>query len=182
MLDEQGYRPNVGIILLHARTPGRVLWARRIRQKSWQFPQGGLNSGDTALSALYRELREEVGLMPFDVEVLAATRSWFKYRLPESLLPRTGSTYVGQKQKWFLLKLLAPESKINLRSTLSPEFDAWRWVDYWYPLNQVIAFKRHVYRKALEKFYPVLKQEKLDSKNLTFCTKSLKMPHPLKAN
>jgi len=182
VLDEQGYRANVGIILVHPKNVRKVLWARRIRQKSWQFPQGGLNPGDTALSAMYRELWEEIGLMPYEVEVLAATRSWFKYRLPESLLTRSGSLYVGQKQKWFLLKLRAPEVRINLHRSPTPEFDTWRWVDYWYPLNQVIAFKRHVYRKALEKFYPLLKPEPPAKKRLTFKEKSCKIRSPLKAN
>ena len=154
MIDEEGYRANVGIIILNPSAT-RVFWARRIRQKSYQFPQGGLNLGDQALSAMYRELHEEVGLMPQDVEVVAATKGWFKYRLPPHLLRPKTPLYVGQKQKWFLLRLLAPESKINLRATDDPEFDGWQWVDYWHPLNQVISFKRHVYRKALEMFFPI---------------------------
>lgn len=159
MIDEQGYRANVGIILLNHNAT-RVFWARRIRQKSWQFPQGGLNIGDQALTALYRELFEEAGLRPQDVEILAATKGWFKYRLPPHMLRSKNSNYVGQKQKWFLLRLTAPESKINLRATHSPEFDAWGWVDYWHPLTQVISFKRHVYRKALEMLFPIAAKEK----------------------
>jgi putative (di)nucleoside polyphosphate hydrolase len=153
VIDEEGYRANVGIILLN-QTATRVFWARRIRQKSWQFPQGGLNLGDQSLSALYRELHEEVGLYPQDVEIIAVTKGWFKYRLPPVMIRAKTPHYVGQKQKWFLLRLRAPESKINLRATDSPEFDAWGWVDYWHPLTQVISFKRHVYRKALELLFP----------------------------
>ncbi len=175
VIDEEGYRANVGIILLHPKQQ-KVLWARRIRQTSWQFPQGGLNDGDSALSALYRELWEEVGLRPMDVEVVAVTKSWFKYRLPEVLLRKTDSTYVGQKQKWFLLRLRGADSKINLNATSSPEFDDWRWVEFWYPLNQVIAFKRHVYRKALEMFYPLLKKESRYKKRLTFRPKRFTIP------
>lgn len=174
MIDEEGYRANVGIILLNPSAT-RVFWARRIRQKSWQFPQGGLNMGDQALSALYRELYEEVGLLPQDVEILAATKGWFKYRLPPHMIRAKTPLYVGQKQKWFLLKLVAPESKINLRATNDPEFEAWGWVDYWHPLSQVIAFKRHVYRKALEMFFPVAAKEKGTKKDLTFQSKKDKM-------
>jgi putative (di)nucleoside polyphosphate hydrolase len=175
VIDEEGYRANVGIIILNPSAT-RVFWARRIRQKSYQFPQGGLNLGDQALSAMYRELHEEVGLMPQDVEVVAATKGWFKYRLPPHLLRPKTPLYVGQKQKWFLLRLLAPESKINLRATDDPEFDGWQWVDYWHPLNQVISFKRHVYRKALEMFFPIVAQERSHKKDLTSTGKKSKMP------
>ncbi len=159
MIDGDGYRANVGVILLNPQST-KVFWGRRIGQKSWQFPQGGLNLGDSVLSALYRELYEETGLKPQDVEVLAVTKGWSKYRLPGTLLRSQDSNYVGQKQKWFLLKLLASEDKINFNATGNPEFDAWRWVEYWYPLSQVIAFKRHVYRKAMEKLFSVVQQEK----------------------
>lgn len=159
MIDEEGYRANVGIILLN-KNASRVFWARRIRQRSWQFPQGGLNMGDQALSALYRELYEEIGLRPQDVEILAATKNWFKYRLPPHMIRAKTPLYVGQKQKWFLLRLTASEDAINLRTTNSPEFDAWGWVDYWHPLSQVISFKRHVYRKALEILFPAAAAER----------------------
>ncbi len=159
MIDEEGYRANVGIILLNANA-SRVFWARRIRQRSWQFPQGGLNLGDHALSALYRELYEEVGLRPQDVEVLAATKNWFKYRLPPHMIRTKTPLYVGQKQKWYLLRLISREDKIKLNTTVSPEFDAWGWVDYWHPLSQVISFKRHVYRKALEMLFPIALAER----------------------
>ncbi len=159
MIDEDGYRANVGIIILNPEN-SRVLWARRIRQRAWQFPQGGLNLGDTALLAMYRELYEEVGLRPQDVEVLSVTKGWFKYRLPDVMLRVKDSNYVGQKQKWFLLRLECSESKINFNRTHNPEFDAWNWVEYWYPLTQIIAFKRHVYRKALEMLFPIVQRER----------------------
>lgn len=159
VIDEQGYRANVGIILLNHNAT-RVFWARRIRQKSWQFPQGGLNMGDQALSALYRELYEEVGLRPQDIEILAATKGWFKYRLPPHMIRAKTPHYVGQKQKWFLLRLIGPEEHINLKASDDPEFDSWGWVDYWHPLSQVISFKRHVYRKALEMLFPIAAKAK----------------------
>lgn len=166
VIDGEGYRANVGIILLNLNCT-KVFWGRRIRQKSWQFPQGGLNLGDNALSAMYRELYEEIGLRPQDIEVLSVTKGWFKYRLPSTLLRNKDPLYVGQKQKWFLLRLLAADTNLNLNATHSPEFDSWRWVDYWYPLNQVIAFKRHVYRKSLEMLFPIVNRERRSKKNLT---------------
>jgi putative (di)nucleoside polyphosphate hydrolase len=175
VIDGEGYRANVGIILLNPQS-SRVLWGRRIRQKSWQFPQGGLNEGDTTLSAMYRELHEEIGLRPQDIEVLAVTKGWFRYRLPPNLLKNKNPLYIGQKQKWYLLRLCVPEARINLNATHSPEFDAWRWVDYWYPLNQVISFKRHVYRKAMEMLFPVVSKERQAKKGLTIQNKKDKMP------
>ncbi|MDO8953947.1 MAG: RNA pyrophosphohydrolase [Gammaproteobacteria bacterium] len=158
MIDAEGYRANVGIIIINNR--GKVFWAKRIRQRSWQFPQGGVDNNESILAAMYRELYEEVGLKPLDVEVLAATRPWLKYRLPSHMVRRAEITCIGQKQKWFLLRLISPESAICFNNTNDPEFDGWRWVDYWYPLSQVIPFKRHVYRRALEYFFPTVKPPK----------------------
>ena len=156
MVDQYGYRPNVAIIITNAQ--GQLFWARRIKQHSWQFPQGGVDDNESVLLAMYRELYEEVGLRPWEVKVLAVTPGWFRYQLPEKMLRSESPECIGQKQKWFLLKLLAPEQAIHFNTTDHPEFDDWRWVEYWYPLNQVISFKRHVYRKALERFNPVIAQ------------------------
>lgn len=153
MIDSDGFRPNVGIIL--ANHLGQVLWARRIRQDAWQFPQGGINDGETPEQAMYRELYEEVGLQPDDVDILACTRGWLRYRLPRRLIRRDQQPLcVGQKQKWFLLRLLSRDESIRVDLSPSPEFDAWRWVSYWYPLGQVVSFKREVYRRALRELTP----------------------------
>ena len=155
VIDQEGFRANVAIIILNDQD--KVFWGRRVHQNSWQFPQGGLNSGETPIEAMYRELKEEVGLMPYDVEVIAATRTWLRYRLPRFLIRRNYPLCIGQKQKWFLLRLKSPESAINLRANKKPEFDDWRWVNYWHPINKVVSFKRHVYQKALEHFCPITK-------------------------
>ncbi len=155
MIDEQGYRPNVGIILTN--TVGQVFWAKRIGQEAWQFPQGGINENEKAEEALFRELYEEVGLLPTEVKILAESRYWLSYRLPRRLIrSQARPVCIGQKQKWFLLTLVSPETQIKLNATIKPEFDGWAWVSYWYPLHQVIAFKREVYRKALKEFRPYL--------------------------
>lgn len=149
MIDEQGFRPNVGMIVTN--NEGCVLWARRVRQNAWQFPQGGIQPDETAEQALYRELHEELGLMAEDVNIIGCTRGWLYYRLPEHLQrPHIQPLCIGQKQKWFLLRLVSSPDKIRFDLGQSPEFDRWRWVNYWYPLKQVIPFKRHVYRRALE--------------------------------
>jgi len=148
MIDSNGFRPNVGIIICNKL--GQLLWAKRIKQDAWQFPQGGIKEAETTEEALFRELSEEVGLCKDDVRILSQTSEWLKYRLPKPYIrQRKGRTCIGQKQKWFLLGLQTEEGRVDLQNTLQPEFDDWCWVNYWYPVNQVVDFKRNVYRKAL---------------------------------
>lgn len=153
MIDSEGFRSNVGIIIANAQ--GELLWARRVGQDAWQFPQGGINQGESPEQALFRELQEEVGLTEKDVEVLACTRGWLRYRLPQRLLRRDSKPLcIGQKQKWFLLRMLSADDSVSFDSDHKPEFDQWRWVSYWYPLDQVVAFKKEVYRRALKELAP----------------------------
>lgn len=154
MIDPDGYRPNVGIVLM--RPDGQVFWARRVRRDGWQFPQGGMHTDETPTEAMYRELWEETGLSPEDVQVLGATPGWLRYRLPHHSIRRNQSVVcIGQKQVWFLLRLLSDESVLRLDLTDSPEFDHWRWVDYWYPIDRVVTFKRNVYARALRHLEPM---------------------------
>ena len=148
MLDREGFRPNVGIILLNHRN--EVFWGKRIRTHSWQFPQGGIKHGETPEQAMFRELHEEVGLIPDHVRIIARTRDWLRYEVPEHFIRRDArGHYRGQKQIWFLLQLMGRDCDMNLRATDHPEFDAWRWNEYWVPLESVIEFKRGVYEMAL---------------------------------
>lgn len=154
MIDADGFRPNVGIILTNDQ--GQLLWARRVGgQDAWQFPQGGIHMGETPEQALFRELHEEVGLYPEDVEIVAGTRGWLRYRLPSRLVRHNSQPLcVGQKQKWYLLRLKTEDARISLENGGRAEFDDWRWVSYWYPLGKVVAFKRDVYRRALKELAP----------------------------
>ena len=150
VIDIDGFRPNVGIMLANDR--GQLLWARRVGgHNAWQFPQGGISAGESPKQALFRELHEEVGLARDAVEILGATRGWLRYRLPKRYV-REGQqpVCIGQKQKWFLLRLLEDDGAVQLDQNDKPEFDHWRWVSYWYPLDQVISFKREVYRRAMK--------------------------------
>jgi putative (di)nucleoside polyphosphate hydrolase len=148
MIDRDGYRPNVGIILCNNRN--EVFWGKRVREHSWQFPQGGIKPGETPEEAMYRELTEEVGLLPRHVRILGRTRDWLRYDVPQQWARREWrGSYRGQKQIWFLLKLVGRDCDVSLRASTRPEFDAWRWHDYWVPLESVIEFKRDVYQKAL---------------------------------
>ena len=148
MLDREGFRPNVGIILLNHRN--QVFWGKRIRTHSWQFPQGGIKYGETPEQAMFRELHEEVGLLPDHVRIVARTRDWLRYEVPQHFIRKDArGHYKGQKQIWYLLQLPGHDWDLNLRATNHPEFDAWRWNDYWVPLDVVVEFKRGVYEMAL---------------------------------
>src|SRR5574337_486636 len=127
MLDREGFRPNVGIILLNSHN--LVFWGKRVREHSWQFPQGGIMHGESPEQAMYRELQEEGGLRQEHVRILGRTRDWLRYEVPDHFIGR--------------------DCDLDLRASDHPEFDAWRWNDYWVPLDLVIEFKRNVYQMAL---------------------------------
>ena len=149
MIDRDGYRPNVAIVLVNSKN--QVFWGKRVKEHAWQFPQGGIKPGETPEQAMYRELNEETGLEPQHVRVLGRTREWLHYNVPTHWVKREWrGTYKGQKQIWFLLRLVGRDTDISLRASGHPEFDAWRWHDYWVPLESVIDFKREAYRQGLE--------------------------------
>ncbi len=159
MIDRDGFRPNVGIILSNEER--RLFWGRRVGQNAWQFPQGGINPDETPLQAMYRELEEEVGLYPDQVRLLGYTRRWLRYRLPKRFIRRhCGPICIGQKQIWYLLRVDCGEEEFCLTRCDKPEFDAWRWVRYWYPLREVVYFKRQVYEQALIELQPLLYPER----------------------
>ena len=151
VIDQAGYRANVGSVLVSQEQ--KVFWGRRVRQKTWQFPQGGLLADEELDEALYRELQEEIGLHAEDVQLVAETNDWIKYDIPQHLIRyRSKPLCIGQKQKWFLLKFIGDERQINLHSSESPEFDGWRWVDYWLPEKEIVDFKQEVYHSVLKEF------------------------------
>ncbi len=148
MIDRDGYRPNVGIIICNWKN--EVFWGKRVKEHSWQFPQGGIKAGETPECAMFRELHEEVGLVAAHVRILGRTRDWLRYEVPEQWVRREWrGNYKGQKQIWYLLRLVGRDTDVHLRASDKPEFDAWRWNDYWVPLESVIEFKRDVYQLAL---------------------------------
>jgi putative (di)nucleoside polyphosphate hydrolase len=153
--DSNGFRSNVGIIL--TRQDGSLLLGGRLGQAGWQFPQGGMQIDETPEQAMYRELMEEIGLEPADVELLGQTQEWLHYRLPEKFIRRNSEPVcIGQKQVWFMLRLQSSEDRVQLDASDLPEFDRWRWVDYWQPVKEVIHFKRQVYVSALAELAPLL--------------------------
>lgn len=157
MIDQDGYRSNVGIILCNAKN--EVFWGKRIREHAWQFPQGGIKHGETPEQAMYRELEEEVGLRPCHVKILGRTNDWLRYDVPSQWVRREWrGSYKGQKQIWYLLRLVGRDCDVSLRASKHPEFDAWRWSDYWIQMDTVIEFKREVYRRALNELAVYLRK------------------------
>ena len=155
MIDSEGFRANVGIILTNDQ--GQVFWARRIGMDAWQFPQGGIKKNESPKTAMYRELKEEIGLEPEHVELINSTDDWLRYWLPKRYIRQNkGPLCIGQKQIWYLLKLTADETYLDLSYTSEPEFDSWKWVDFWRPVEEVISFKRQVYQQALKQLQPFI--------------------------
>ena len=155
MIDSDGYRANVGIVITNEKK--QILLAKRFKQDAWQLPQGGIDKDESELDALYRELEEEVGLSSAQVTLLAKTPKWLRYELPlEHIRRRQKPKCIGQKQVWFLLKLDSSDDHISLDLHNDIEFDDWKWVDYWRPVDEVIKFKREVYEDMLKALAPIL--------------------------
>jgi len=154
-IDSEGFRANVGIILCNGE--GKLLLAGRVGSKGWQFPQGGMLHGESSEQAMYRELHEEVGLTEADVEILGITTDWLRYRLPKKFVRQHSMPLcIGQKQRWFILRLTPTEDRVRFDCSETPEFDRWRWVEFWRPVTEVIYFKRRVYVRALHELGPHL--------------------------
>lgn len=155
IIDHQGYRANVGIVLINQQ--GKVFWGRRVGMSAWQFPQGGVNPNESIEQAMFRELREEVGLLPEDVEILGCTRRWLRYRLPKRYIRHSQRPLcIGQKQRWFVLRLTTDEQRVDLAAAGEPEFDQWRWIEYWDSISLIVPFKREVYLRALSELAPLV--------------------------
>ena len=154
-IDADGFRANVGIIL--ANHDDKLLLGGRVGAKGWQFPQGGMLEGEDPVDAMFRELHEEIGLETSDVEVLGVTSDWLRYRLPNKFIRRSSKPLcIGQKQRWFILRLLSDDSRVRFDRCDKPEFDRVRWVPFWRPVNEVIYFKRRVYARALHELGPAV--------------------------
>jgi putative (di)nucleoside polyphosphate hydrolase len=154
-IDADGFRANVGIIL--ANDDDKLLLGGRVGARGWQFPQGGVLRGEDPVDAMFRELHEEIGLEASDVDVLGVTSDWLRYRLPEKFIRRGSKPLcIGQKQRWFILRLVSDDSRVRFDRCEKPEFDRIRWVKFWRPVNEVIYFKRRVYARALHELGPAV--------------------------
>lgn len=157
MIDEEGFRLNVGIILCNKQ--GKLFWGKRAaKSNGWQFPQGGIDGMESSKEAMIRELKEELGLDPEHIQIIGKSQKWLKYYLPKKFQRHYSKPLcIGQKQKWYLLRLTSGDDAICLDATDSPEFSDWKWVDFWFPLKEVIEFKRDVYETVLTEFESIVK-------------------------
>ena len=148
MILEPGYRLNVGLIIINDK--GKLLLCKRKGTNNWQFPQGGINKDEAAISAAKREMFEEVGIKFQSTRILGETKTWYKYEVPKTkikpLFKKRG--IVGQKQKWFMLKLKNP-IKVSFDNNPDDEFNDYAWVSYWHPLSKIVSFKKDVYQNVL---------------------------------
>ena len=155
-MEEALYRPNVGIIIFNR--DGKILWCKRKQGDGWQFPQGGIDKGESPLEALYRETYEEVGLKKHQIKIVRENERWIGYDVPKDRVPKYFSfknrRFKGQTQKWFLAEFLGNDEDINLSVHSQIEFSEWTWSSYWHPITGGIEFKRDAYRKALNDLFP----------------------------
>ncbi len=156
MFNQKAYRRNIGIIILNDKN--NVFWAKRINEYAWQFPQGGIKKGETLEKAMFRELKEETGLENNHVKIIGRTKKWLYYDVPSKLIKKDWKkSYKGQKQIWFLLKLIGEEKNINLDSQEGhSEFDDWMWQDYIVPASKVVDFKKDIYKRVLLELAPYI--------------------------
>ncbi|WP_339914013.1 RNA pyrophosphohydrolase [uncultured Brevundimonas sp.] len=150
--DLSRYRPNVGVVLFHP--DGRVWYGRRAGSQSthsWQFPQGGVDDGETFEVAARRELYEETGVTT--VEPLGTTDDWIAYEFPADYSgTKRARGWLGQKQKWFAYRFAGPESEIDLEAHGEIEFNAWRWGRLDEACDLIVPFKRAAYEQVVAAF------------------------------
>ena len=148
-MDKKNYRRGVGMIIMN--NDGLFWLGKRLNTKAWQFPQGGIDKGESVREAMYRELQEETGLNQESVEIVSISKRWLVYHIPH-VFQRHNKKFDGAMQKWYLLKLIGEESCVNLNATGHAEFDDWKWGDKETAIKSVIKFKRDVYKSIFKEF------------------------------
>ncbi len=153
--DPSLYRPNVGLAIFSRK--GHVWLGRRVGLRkddvryAWQMPQGGIDRGETPAEAALRELGEETGLEPNQVELLEELEPWLFYDFPPALKARLTGPYFGQRQKWFAYRFTGSDTDFRLDKH-TVEFDAWKWADLKDAPDLVIPFKAAVYEEVARHF------------------------------
>ena len=155
-MNEGLYRPNAGIIIFNEE--GKLLWCKRKSGDGWQFPQGGIDDGESPEEAIVRETYEEVGLKRNQIKIIKENERRIKYDVPKNKIPKYFSLknrkFRGQTQKWFLAEFIGEDSDINLNLHDQIEFTKWTWTSYWHPIRAGVEFKRKAYRQVLGDLLP----------------------------
>ena len=145
------YRRCVGMMILNDKN--KILVGRRIDHPSgyWQMPQGGIDSEEIPEEAVWREMMEEIGTN--EVKLIQTSSKWFTYDIPEDTLKTLpwGKKYVGQTQRWFVFRFIGQDYSINIE-TKNPEFSEWKWTDYNSIVDNIVPFKRNLYKEVLKEF------------------------------
>ena len=143
------YRKGVGMMVFN--DDKKIFVGKRIdNQKAWQMPQGGVDENEDCFSAARRELYEETGIQ--SIRVIEKSKEKYTYDLPEYLLGKIWKgKYKGQKQRWFLIKFLGPDSEINLNQKCA-EFNEWKWVDIDELSKLIVPFKKELYLSVIKEF------------------------------
>jgi putative (di)nucleoside polyphosphate hydrolase len=144
------YRPGVGIVLMNA--DGMVFVGERLDNPgAWQMPQGGIDDGEKPETAVFREMKEEIGTDK--ARIMAVMEDWITYDIPAKTARKLwGGKYRGQKQKWIALEFTGEDSDIDLEADKHPEFGQWKWVPINELLKYVVRFKRDVYKRVIKEF------------------------------
>lgn len=145
------YRLNVSAVILSSKYPEKCeffIAHRSDIKHAWQFPQGGIDDGETPLIALYRELKEEIGCN--DIEIIAEFPEWITYDFP-NVISKKMYPYRGQTQKYFLVRL-KEGAEIDLNAYEIPEFEEYEFVPYKELFSRITYFKRKPYRRVIDYF------------------------------
>lgn len=146
---DQAYRPAVGIALFNSEN--KILVAERVDSHgAWQLPQGGIDEGEDPETALFREMKEEIGTDK--AEIIAVMDEWLYYDFPPHILKKFENQYRGQRQMWFALRFTGKDSDINLNTHETPEFRNWKWIEIDKILEYVVHFKRESYERIVKEF------------------------------
>lgn len=152
--DISRYRPAAGVVIFNLK--GQVWYGRRKGEKGqyqWQFPQGGIDKGETADEAAMRELWEETGLKPNDVDVISCIDEWLYYDFPPEYAGKKAvKGWSGQKQRWFAVRVKSKNPQFDLKAHMPIEFSEWRWGELKDGPELIVPFKRRVYERLLVEF------------------------------
>jgi len=145
------YRRCVGMMILNNKN--EILVGRRLDHPSgyWQMPQGGIDLDENPEEAVWREMMEEIGTN--NANLIHISKHWLNYDIPKDTLEKLpwGHMYIGQTQKWFVFRFTGQDNDINV-STDNPEFSEWQWSKYESLVDNIVPFKREIYKKVINEF------------------------------